>query len=256
MFKIVCCGWRCPDWVRVTLDSIAHQHLRDFEVMISYESDDPIESGFQKIEDWVSKQPDRGKYHMSFREGRENFLFGSQARYRAIEALAPADDDVIIWLNIDGDRFAHPQVLNRVWDSYFLDGFPLVTYGSFLHVPDEPNPLVAKPYDNAVIAHRSYREAPFCAADLRTMQYRVWKNIPAEQHQWSDGHSWYSKIDDMTSMIPALELVGLRHRFVPEVLMIYNILNPLSGVKVPGVAEETTAHIADFRAKKPLDQVF
>lgn len=255
-FRIVCCGWRCPNWVLLTLDSIAQQRRRDFEVMISYESDDPDERGFSIIEDWIRRQPDAGKYHTSFRQGRENFIYGSQARYNAIYDLNPDDEDVIIWLNIDGDRFAHPYVLDRVWDAYFMDHFPLLTYGNFLHVPDEPNALRSKPYDNAVIAANSYRSAPFCAADLRTMKHEVWRQIPVTEQQWSDGRGWYSKCDDVTTMIPALELVGIRHRFVDQLLMIYNTLNPLSGVKVPGVADETTAHLADIRAKTPLERLW
>lgn len=256
MMKIVCAGWRCPDWIRTTLDSIAIQHHLDFEVMITYESDDPTERGFDIIENWIRQQSDNGKYHTMFRHGAGEMLYGSRARYDAINAMAPADDDIIVWLNIDGDRFAHPQVLNRVWDAYFVDGFPLVTYGSFVHVPLIPQPLESKPYDNAVIMNRTFRQAPFCAADLRTMMGKVWCSLPASEQQWSGGRGWYSKCDDVSTMIPALERVGIRHRFIPEVLMVYNTLNPFSAMKAPGDSEATTEHLADIGSKPCLELMF
>lgn len=266
MFKIICAGWNCARFVTDTLESIDMQGRRDFEVMITYEGDanDP---GFDIISDWINSKnrmsfatrwEKQGHYHSVFRVGQENFLYGTKARYDAIQMLNPNDEDVIIWLNIDGDRFAHWRVLDRVWDAY-ADGFPLLTYGNFETVPRIAAPLFALPYDNAIIANRSFRSAPFRAADLRTMKYKVFKEIPIDQFQWNSyssiGNGWYTKIDDMTSMIPALELVGIRHRYIEEVLMHYNTLNPYSGTQI--APEETHACDVDFRSKQPLaEQVF
>ena len=257
MFKIICAGWNCAPFITETLDSIDIQGRRDFEVMISYESENPKDEGFQIITDWIKSRREPKHYKTSFRKRKRNFLYGTEARYRGIEKMKPADDDVIIWLNVDGDRFAHRQVLDRVWDAYFIDDFPLVTYGSFACVPPIAAPLIAMPYDNATIANRSYRQAPFRAADLRTMKYKVFREIPIDQFQWSTPEragEWYSKVDDLTSMIPALELVGIRHRFIPEVLMTYNTWNPLSGSRI--APDEAHACDTDFRAKPPLDLVF
>lgn len=253
MFKIICAGWNCADWITTTLDSIEMQRRRDFEVMVTYEGSE-YDRGFQVIEDWVRSSREPGKYSTSFRVGEENFLYGTRARYEGIRELNPNDEDVVIWLNVDGDRFAHSLVVDHLWDAYFYDGFPLVTYGNFEPVPMIEAPLHALPYDNAVIANRSYRSAPFRAADLRTMKYQVFKEIPVDQFKWTDRDEWYAKVDDVTSMIPALELVGIRHRFVAEVLEYYNTANPFSGTYI--AADETTACDLDFRAKPVLEQRF
>ena len=253
MFKIICAGWQCAHFITETLDSIDIQGRRDFEVLISYEMD-PDDGGCWAIDNWIKQRREPRRYHTSFREGTENFLYGTRARYEAIQALNCNDDDVLIWLNLDGDRFAHRQVLDRVWDAYFVDNFPLLTFGSFRCEPPIAAPLEALPYDNAVIANSSYRSAPFRAADLRTMQYKVFRQIPVDQFQWSDGSGWYGKIDDVTSMIPALEMVGIRHRYIPDVLMQYNTFNPLSGSKI--APDEAHACDLDFRAKTPLQRAF
>ena len=257
MFKIIAAGWNCAQFITQTLESIDVQGRRDFDVMVAYEGEEN-DRGFEIIERWIASRYDGSRYSTQFHVGEENYVFGTKARYDGIRAMNPDDEDVVIWLNIDGDRFAHWRVLDWVWDQY-SDGFPLLTYGNFECVPPVAAPLRALPYDNAVIAARSFRSAPFRAADLRTMKYKVFKEIPTGQFRWSGQETeglgpWYTKIDDVTSMIPALELVGIRHRYVPDVFMTYNTLNPLSGIYI--ASEETEASDLDFRAKKPLEPLW
>jgi hypothetical protein len=134
-------------------------------------------------------------------------------------------------------------------------------------VPPVGSPLRALPYDNKVIVDRSFRSAPYRAADLRTMKFEVFNAIPLDQFQWSEDvlgngaekyphkkGEWYKKVDDVTSMIPALEMVGYRHRYIEEVLMVYNSLNPFSAWRMNN--NENKECDDNFRAKPPLKKKF
>ena len=254
MFKIVTTGWNCVEFAEQTLRSIEDQTCRDFQVSIAYESATPYGSGEgEKLLDIIT-QVAIGQVLVEIREPG-HYLHDVHTRYEATMATEPEDDDIIVTLDLDGDTFAHPDVLAHLLDYYADD--TLLTYGNYEPVPPDPGcpPVLAYPED--VVAARSYRafrEVRF--NHLRTMKGRVFKAIPPEQFQFAAGPKkgqWYTKGNDVEFTFCGLELVGPRFKVIDEVLLHYNSINPNSNWRI--APRETDECIADFFNRPPLEEL-
>jgi len=168
--------------------------------------------------------------------------FAVQNQVEAIAALAPEDDDIVVFLDLDGDMFAHPDVLAHL-GTYYADG-TLVTYGSYRPVPYAATCSPAIPFPPEVVKANAYRKhmltSGCCFNHLRTMKGRVVKAIPLDRFHWPDGR-WYQAGTDYIFMTAALELAGGRYKCVEEILLHYNHANPnADNLSHPAVADACT----------------
>lgn len=233
MFKIISVGWNCADVFERTLRSVEEQTRDDYEICVVYDGGD---GGGHQLEQWNYGHDDR----WSFWENTEQ-LHAVRNQYEGIQSMAPADEDIIVFLDLDGDQLAHPGVLQRLFDYYADDTF--LTYGSYRPVPDPGTcpPAIAFPAD--VITNNSYRQhlingGSCCFNHLRTMKGKVFNAIPEDRFKWPNGE-WYIAGTDYLFMISGLELAGGRHKFIEETMMLYNSANPYA---------EHRSHSADANA--------
>ena len=250
VFKIICCGWNCAEFMEQTLRSIETQTCDDYRVMISYATKNTHDDGVLVINDWLNSHDHR--WHAMI---RHESIMDVQNRYEAAKGLDIKDDDIVITLDLDGDELAHPQVLDHLLE-YYSDG-TLLTYGNYVSKPFDGGcpPVLAYPED--VIANRSYRSFRNVYFNhLRTMKGLVFNAIPEEQFHFAEGThrgEWYWKGNDVQWTFCGLELVGRRHKVIPEVLMYYNSINPNSNWRIaPNMTEECNA---DFFARPPLEEL-
>ena len=248
-FRIISCGWQAGYFPLTTLQSIEEQTCRDFTVSIGYEGYDEANNA---IRNWVAGH-EPARYVYDFREDPSTFLYDNHSRYKAITNMPLDDEDVIIFLDIDGDKFWHPHVLSNLID-YYSDG-TLLTYGSYQPYPDSPTCSPAQPYPDHIIESRDYRAFGLLWFNhLRTMKGKVFKAIPQDQFKWAGTNDWYPKGCDVTFTISGLELVGRRHKVITETLMGYHSENPNSAWRVnPREIDNCTK---DFMSRPKLDQVF
>ncbi len=222
-FKIISVGWQCSQFITRTLESIEAQSLDNYDVnIVDDASTDPRQA--EIIRSWCDARDDRWGYTLNTER-----LGPVYNQYEGILALDPSDDDIIVWLDLDGDRFAHPDVLAHLADAY-ADG-TLLTYGSYRPVPDKGTSSMATPYPTSVVESNTYRYHTLHVGThfnhLRSMSGRIFRNIPEDQFHWSDGR-WYEAAVDYIMMMCGLELAGGRYKCLPEVLMLYNHANPHS----------------------------
>lgn len=242
MFKIISCGWNCAEFIEQTLRSIEYQTNQDFQVCIGYEGDD---GGDQIIERWCDSRGAKWTYDINLGP----YKYDVRTRWEAIANSNPEDDDIILFLDLDGDELAHPQVLEHLLSYY--EGDVLATYGSYEPKPASGTCAPAIPYPTEVIAAGSYRAFGLIYFNhLRTMKGRIFKAIPIEQFQYSDGRGWYTKGCDVQFMLCSLELAGPRHRVISETLMYYNSENPNSAWRVDSDGINTNNE--DFMRRSPL----
>jgi hypothetical protein len=248
VFKIICCGWNCAEFIETTLKSIDEQTCQDFQVSIGYEGTD---EGRTVISNWwLTHNQDKWKF--SF-HAEPHYLFDVRSRYEAVLATDPQDDDIIIFLDIDGDKFAHPQVLEHLLEYYSDD--TLLTYGSYQPYPPSSTCSPAMAYPEDIIANRSYRAfGQIYFNHLRTMKGKVFKAIPEDQYKWAGMDRWYEKGCDVIFTLSGLELVGRRHKVIEETLMLYNSENPNSAWRVDPAGINSCTH--DFMGRPPLPQMF
>jgi hypothetical protein len=223
-FKIISVGWNCADYLTQTLASIEEQTLSNYDVMIIDDmSDDPRQA--QLIREWCESRDERWNYQINTER-----KFAVRNQYEGIQLLDPEDKDVIVFLDLDGDRLAHPRVLETLTNAY-SDG-TLLTYGNYLPVPDPGTCPPCDPFPEHVIAQGTIRQEilyGFCHFNhLRTMRGQVFKSIPKDYFFFEGTQRWYDIGTDYVFMVPGLELASRRYKWISEVLCLYNHDNPLA----------------------------
>jgi hypothetical protein len=123
-FKIISVGGDCRPFISATLASILEQTHDDYDVRIVDDAPfDPEEP--EVVTGWCKRREEEGdtRWHYKITEKKQ---WQVQNQVEAIRESDPDDDDVIVWLDLDGDRFAHKNVLKNLVD-YYSDG-TLVIY--------------------------------------------------------------------------------------------------------------------------------
>jgi len=245
-FKIISTGWNCAPYVLKTLESIRRQSRSNWDLAVVV---DPCpDNTIEIVQGWMAEHPDLSVTLLT--PSKQQFATRNQVE--AINALEPEDEDVIIFLDLDGDQFAHRDVLAHLEDDYYADD-TLVTYGNYR--PDPPNPLCQgpKPFPPEVVENRTYRNfilKVYCAFNhLRTMKGKVYKAIPPNHFTFHSGRSkgsWYTAGTDYVFMMAALEIADGRYKCIDEVLCVYNSGNPHADNK-EHANESTRCHMDILR---------
>lgn len=264
-FKIVSAGWNCADWLEQTLRSVEEQEREDWEIWITYDHPSTDEGG-KLISEWCESRDERWNYTINTER-----KFATRNHYESITKLCPDADDIIVFLDLDGDMLAHPQVLQRIQGAY--DDGALVTFGQYRPIPDLGTSGPAQWYPPDVVQANSYRSYHHTGGagfnHPRTMAGRIFRAIPLSSFKWQysgsamvpDTHEiyawtegdWYEGSTDYLFMVPALELAGRRHHCFDETLLLYNHDNPLADNKT----HPQQAHIClqDFYSRPPLERL-
>jgi glycosyltransferase involved in cell wall biosynthesis len=248
-FKVLFTAWNCRRWLPTGLAALAAQTDDAVDVCVVDDASDdpgqwPLIQEFCRRRGWAA-------IHNDTRRG---------CMYNQVQAahhLDPRPGDVLVFHDGD-DRLAAPDTLARLRWHYRQDE-PLMTYGSYCCTPCDPWVTPAQEFPRGVIARNAYRAFsgrdepdPVWFNHLRSVRFGVFDRIDPDVHfRWPDG-SWFRKCCDTAVMVPALELAGGRHRFVPDVLYVYTRDNPLSDCRYD-LDEIERVHHRIFHEIAPLD---
>lgn len=245
-FKVLSVGRNVSRWAVDTLESVKHPDI-DVHVVVDHSKDDSA----QVVSEWMAANAGKA----------DSLTICDERRYAVLNqrtALAeadPADDDVIVWVDLDGDRLL-PGAVERIRAEY--EAGMLLTYGTHICVPPMPGNRVAIPYPRDVIDANSYRHNIMRAGagfnHPRTMSGAVAKAITDDQFHFADGKRKGEPYDcgtDYVFMIPGLELAGPRHAWIPDPLLAYNHDNPEADYLAN--PDRTRAVFADLIARPCLD---
>jgi glycosyltransferase involved in cell wall biosynthesis len=253
MFKIISVGWNCEEFIDRTLASVAAQTCTDWQLCLVY--DLSPDAGAKKLREWCVDRWDhsQGPNPLLFLNTTQQFAIRNQ--YEGIRWMKPADEDIVVFLDLDGDQLAHPDVLTHLLD-YYSDG-TLLTYGSYEPIPFADTCPAVLPFPEDVVANNSYRDFIRCGGPcsfnhLRTMKGKVATSIPIDQFKWHGG-DWYNSATDYTWIIQGLERAGGRYKVIPEVLLLYNNANPHADYLEHPI--DTNTCCLDFLAREPLDRL-
>lgn len=244
-FKIISVGWNCSQFMERTLESIEKQTLKNWDVGIAYDPS-PEDGGKEIIEKWCAQDPEHRKFRLN-----EDHLYAAHNQYDMIRALEPEEDDIIVFLDLDGDKFSHNKVLERLRDAYAEGN--LVTYGQYRPIPDQGTSTFAKRYPLEVDENGTYRAHTraygCCFNHLRTMSARIALAIPENNFKYGNG-IWYEGGTDYVFMLAGLELSGGKYKCFDEVLLDYNHANPFAdNLTHPADSDRT---VLDFLSSTPL----
>jgi glycosyltransferase involved in cell wall biosynthesis len=225
-FRIVVPAFRAGPWIARTVRSIRRQRHTRFTCLVlddaspddTYERAVRAAAGDARIR--VERTPER-------RGAMANWVAG-------IAAVLEDDDDVIV--NVDGDDWlAHDRVLERL-SGVYADPEVWLTYGSHRRWKDKllhrlglkVRRGIARPYPDAVLQARDFREHEFVATHLRTFRGFLWKAIQDEDLREASGR-YVQTACDLAFMFPMLEMAGAEHVcYLHEMLYVYNNSNPLN----------------------------
>jgi hypothetical protein len=247
-FKIISVGGDCLPFIERTFKSIEKQTYVDYEVWVVDDAPQDRREA-QYVTDFLASHD------------RFNGWVTSEKRWQvrnqveAIRAANPGPEDVLVWLDMDGDQLASEDTLEKLV-SYYETG-TLLTYGSYTPIPDPGTCAPTHDIPRLVIQKNSLRSwileghCPF--NHLRTMKAKVFKQIPDAYFKWPDGR-YYEAGADYCIMTAGLELVGENFTWIKEVLCLYNHDNPRADyLSRARISTECTQHM--LRHQKPLTPI-
>jgi glycosyltransferase involved in cell wall biosynthesis len=188
-------------------------------------------------------------------EGARNFTFiQNKQRVGALANIYYAvhnckNDEIIVSLDGD-DWFPHDGVLQKINEVYASPDVWL-THGSLKEFPPIGSPDWSVPVPTDIISSGKFRTSR-CPSHLRTFYAWLFKQIRLEDLLYQGVFfpmSW-----DQAMMFPMVEMAGERHRFIPDVLYIYNMANSINDNKVNAQLQiDLETHIRSMPSYHRLD---
>lgn len=239
---IIIPSYKNSQWYERNLASVMAQNYENFRAV--YIDDCSPDNTGELVEQYIAKNNFGHKIKLirnSVRVGAMQNLY---------EAIHSCEDDEII-VTLDGDDWlAHPEVLTRI-DSLYSDPNVWMTYGQYRSWPDNGIGC-SRQIPTQVIEGNSFRSYGWCSSHLRSFYTWLFKKIKKEDFLDSFG-KFYPSAWDLALMFPMLEMSGYRSKFIPDVLYIYNVDNPINDFKVDlGLQQRLEKNI---RSKKRYDRI-
>ncbi|MGE5195972.1 MAG: glycosyltransferase family 2 protein [Anaerolineae bacterium] len=206
-------------WYVNTLFSVFSQKYHNYRII--YIDDASTDRTAELVKSYVKEQ---GQSHrVTFIQNQKRM--GSLANiYRGIWLCAPEE----IIANLDGDDwFASEHVLEKL-NKVYSDPSVWATYGQFVYFPSN-SPGWAAEVPRDIIEQNAFREYPWVTTALRTFYAGLFQKIKKEDLLYHG--EFFPMAGDLAYMWPILEMVGHHSRFIPDVLYVYNIDNPINDMK-------------------------
>ena len=219
-FCIVIPSYKNEKWCEKNIASALSQNYSNFRIVFT--DDFSPDKTAQKVEKFVQNQAKKSLVEIHKNSERLGALHNL---YTMIHNCA--DDEIVVTLDGD-DWFPHPNVLSMLNNIY--QGNVWLTYGQYKSHPDGRIGCSRQIPQN-IIQTAGYRQFRWCSSHLRTFYSWLFKRIKKEDLTGQDG-KFYIMTWDLFFMFPMLEMSAERHRFVKDVLYIYNYENPINDAKV------------------------
>ena len=220
-FKIIVPFYNVEKWIKICIRSLKAQDYNDYECILIDDISTDKSAAIVKKEIGTDKR---------FRlVSNKEKSYALKNIYDAIELSNPAPEDIIVTLDGD-DWLASSSVLSYLSDFYSKERCWL-TYGSYAEYPSGIKGKFARQIPKHIIDSSLYRNAQWMTSHLRTFKYHLWSKIDAKDMKDKAGN-FYQMAWDLSFMLPMLEMSVDKHRYIDEILYIYNRTNPLNDDKV------------------------
>lgn len=218
-FKIVVPSFNSVAYLPKTLASIEKQTNINFQVCV--------------IDDCSTIEKQRGIILDYCRRNNWSYIFhkkneGALASIiEAIKSFNCKDDDVIVM--VDGDDWLYDEHVLEKIDKIYSNEDVYLTWGQFETYP--PNWLkmnYAMDIPDLVIDNQMYREIVDVFGHLKTYKYRLFREIKDEDLRDPKSGEYFRVSWDKALLYPMLEMAGHKVKFNPDIVYVYNVINPLS----------------------------
>ena len=242
-FVIVVPSFNNEPWVEKNLSSILSQNYPHFQLI--YIDDASTDKTLQLAKAFIKKH--RFQKSASILHNKERI--GSLANlYNTIQTIHPHK----VVLIVDGDDFlAHENVLQRIADEY-ANKAVWMTYGNF-----KTEPFILGRHAAELPASASIRTFPdWTIHHPLTFYAKLFHQI--QKKDLLTKGQFFMTTGDIAIDLPLFEMATTKHaKFIPEILYIHNLLNPLSDFRSQMKAQlKAGALIRKKRPYKPLQTLF
>lgn len=241
-FKVAIPVFNAEKWISNNIEMLLGQNYTNFEACII--NDASTDRTGEVIESY------RGKLDSRFKIIHNEKNAGPlENQYNAWKYhLNSSDDPESVLITIDGDDWLYSAGSLQVLNAYYEKFNPLLTYGNHIHWPwgTKSN---CELIPAQILQNSDFRSYKFCTSHLRTFKSRVLDQIPIS-HLCDKAGKMYRCAGDVSLMMAALEISNPRIIFIPEVLYIYNRVNPLSEDVI--IQDEQARVEREIRLKKKL----
>lgn len=234
-FVIVIPSYNNAQWYERNVESVLQQNYPSFDVI--YTDDCSTDGTGELVEEYLRKYDHDQKILLIKNKERKGAL------YNLYRMIMSCDDNSII-VTLDGDDwFPDPEVLTRL-NNVYQDENIWLTYGQFKLYPSG-NIGWATPMPDYIIANNTFRNFQHLPTHLRTFYTWLFKKIKLEDLLYLG--RFYPMTWDMVMMFPMIEMAGERHKFISDIMYVYNDNNAISD---HNVSRQLQAHLAQVVKKK------
>ncbi len=218
---VISCSYNNSDFYEWNLDSVRAQNYSNYHIV--YVDDSSEDRTGYLVKKYAQEHGFKERMILIRNTIRQKALANL---YYAISMCKPTDIIVIL----DGDdRFAHSEVLARV-NQIYEDSSVWLTYGQFKEYPSGDKGFCC-PYPKDIIDLNWFRYNTMTPSHLRTFYAGLFHKINVNDLKFQ-GY-FFPITYDLAIMFPMIEMAQKGHfRFVAEVLLDYNAINPLNDHKV------------------------
>ena len=243
---VVIPSYNNKDWYEKNLTSVLTQNYKNYRIIYL---DDVSTDGTGDLVEQYSKKNNLENKITLIKQKEKHWQVGN------IYVASQLCQDNEIMVHLDGDDWlAHPNVfalLNKVYQ----DPNVWLTYGQYQQYPSQARGG-CEPFPESIIHNNAFRQYTIdyqlVVSHLRTHYAGLFKLIKLEDlcHEGK----FYASAGDIAFMLPLLEMVGSRIKFIPDVLYIYNRETPLNDNKVNvSLQQQTCAQILKKQQYPRLD---
>jgi cellulose synthase/poly-beta-1,6-N-acetylglucosamine synthase-like glycosyltransferase len=227
------------------IQSILDQTYENYRVI--YVNDASTDKTGMIVHDMVERFGVKDKFTIINNDQNQKVLANM---YKVVHELC-LDDEIIV--NLDGDDFfAHPNVLEDL-NAYYQSDDVWVTWGSYTILSTGERGEYARPIAKKILAEGTVRKTDWSYSHLRSFYVKVFKHIEKE-HFLMNG-KFPTICPDPIMMHPLIELAGLHAFYIPEVLYMYNDLNPIAERHDSAYFDYFFDVIADTHSRKPYSPI-
>ncbi len=144
------------------------------------------------------------------------------------------DDEIVVVVDGD-DKLSHTHVLSKLNTTYANPNV-WMTYGDFINYPTYERWNLCKKIPKKIIKNNRFRSYNWVASHLRTFYAGLFKRIKLNDLLYNG--NFFPAAGDLAITFPMLEMAGDRHKFIRDILYIYNRSNPLNEDKVIGQLQQ------------------
>ncbi len=216
---VVTASYNNKDWYEKNLRSIFSQRYFNYHVL--YIDDCSTDGTADLVEEWTKAHGVSDRITIIRNKQRWG---GLANHYRAIQLIP---DPAIVCI-VDGDDWLSRDIVFDFLNETYQKNPIWLTYGQFVSWPEGRQGWCCE-IPKEYTSRNAFREYPHNLSHLRTFYAGLFKLIKKEDLM-DRGNFW--GINDNAVMFPMAEMAREHVKFIPQVLLVWNVANDINDHKV------------------------